>query len=223
MTEISKAFRLYFARGFAVSVLRVYTAVILFYAAVAAVGAVLNAVKGSPEHLRGFIAGAAPFCSIMSAFVPEVMLANAYSYNNLITPGYRYFHSIDPNGSIFRHAILAANILILLTAIPVVVINAAVNYLADMELHWFAASVFLIIAGAMNFMGYIKSQLGRIAAMVGICVATGVITGFSSGMTDEGEPLPLLFYVIMTAVSALIYAASAVYSARASIRKWRDT
>lgn len=225
MKEILKSVRIFTAQQTITSMLTVLAGFLSAYVFIALLGVVVMFTeKADPDSFfSGFISGFVPSFTVLIPAAGVFFLSAIYNYNQPITPGYKYFHSLHDSEEHFKRAIIGANIIALLTGVVGTGINAVLQiFVPEMLNILLSPAVCLLGTGLMNFSGHIKNSLVRFIMIMPIFMGVGFLTGYMSSAEEDGEILPDTVLIIAVIVSALVYIAGLVFTLIRCKASWRS-
>ncbi|MBQ8170357.1 MAG: hypothetical protein IJZ95_00050 [Oscillospiraceae bacterium] len=219
MKDMLRSFRIFTGNYTLKTVFQMLLAFVAVFAAIT----LLSLIPVEDESFaEGFLTA---FLPAFSLFLPlcGVFLLNAiYSYNNPITPGFKYFHSLPDSDTAYAQAIAAANLFTLIIMVLGVTGHYIYSVFAPFPLSpMISAALALLTTGITNFIGNVKNQWVRIFSVMPIFCLAGFASGFSSAMLEDGERIPDTVIWISLGVAIAVYVAGLVYALATCKKKWR--
>lgn len=219
MKEMFRSFRI-FTGGFTIkSILQTAAAFVVVFGVVS-----LLSLIEVPEDsfMAGFFASFIPAFGMFIPLLGAFLLNAIYNYNNPMTQGYKYFHSMCDGEKRYVGAILAANLVALVVLIIAVALQFGVLALIGKGVSpAYSAVIAMIAIGVINLVGNTRRSWLRFFALMPIFVIAGFTFGYSAALIEDGESIPDIVMWIAMGVAVVVYVIGLVYTMATSARKWR--
>lgn len=170
------------------------------------------------DYFNGFVSGLVPFiCSVLAMTVGYAMINNVFNGNMRMDPGYRFFHSLPDGTEHFRRALIASNVL--------AIISMAVYAVLGVILFEGFFTIMLVAAGFMtlgltNLTGHMKNPWIRLVTFCVIGFGYGFYAGFTGDEEEGIAELPPNVTAIICAAVLAFYLISAVVVAMRAEKLW---
>ncbi len=159
-------------------------------------------------------------CALSGGVIAVIMLNVLYSFNYRDNPGYKYFHSADPNGKRFIEALIFANIMGAALGAAIFAIASLLEIYIDSGIKYISAAVTLGMMGVANLTGYIKRKWIRILIIVPFSGIIGFFVGMSVAPDEPEFELPFPWNIIALIIGTGFFAAGIIYTVNSYKKKW---
>lgn len=230
MKKYLQSFRLFFGNCQTRSML-IYAAVIVGFTLLCGIAEALP-LNGL---LSGFAQGVSSMMGATSAVFGLIFLNALYQYLSPTTPGYKYYRSL-PDGAVhFRRAVIAANILGILSGLVLLAVVSGICAIVgiDSGLMFFGIALLLLTTGVCNLTGFIRNNTARVLCLMGTLMLFGFLAGFFGFFGDQAEEdgMTSLQYLLenkgmtltVCGVSAAVFAVGIIYALTVAEKKWGES
>lgn len=158
------------------------------------------------SFMAGFFTSFIPAFGMFAPMLGVFLVNAVYMYNQPMTQGYKYFHSMRDGEKRYVQAVLAANIVALIVMIVAVALQFGVSALIGKGAPpVYSVIIAMVATGCINLAGNTRRQWLRFVLMMPIFALAGGVYGYSAALAEDGNRIPDYIIWVAMAVAVVVY------------------